>query len=174
MKNFRLPNIGRDIEFDTLYKMNQFEQERVDTFLSLLENILYYRLTPAGKRLFQAVWHVSNRRHFVTRRYLAMQLMRPKGRLLPYDVKLLSQFVTWGLLEEERRARPLRNGMPTGYEIVYILPHNVKWGCKRLAERRRTSTAATDNQTSSSTNSTDNEKLPEIVRWGLRSLKRKL
>lgn len=168
--NLRLPHIEQDMLFDTFYTMSEADKSRVNTFLSLLESILYYRLTPAGKRLFKAVWAVSSKKHFITRRDIARQLMREKGLLVPYDVKMLNQFVTWGLLDEHRRARPLKNGFPTGYEIVYTMPHNVKWGCKRLSAQRRAKSAATENPPAESGN---DEKLPPVIRWGLRTLKRR-
>jgi hypothetical protein len=134
----RLPSIDKDLEFEAPF-LKGYERERAQTYLVTLETILYSRLTPSGKRMFQAVWDASKAKPMITRQMLAVRLGRASGLLQPYDIRLLNQFVAWGLLEQSKRARPLRHGMPTGYEIVYHLPANVKWGCKRVSKRRKES-----------------------------------
>jgi len=134
----RLPSIDKDLEFEAPF-LKGYERERAQTYLVTLETILYSRLTPSGKRMFKAVWDASKDKPMITRHMLAVRLGRASGLLQPYDIRLLNQFVAWGLLEQSKRARPLLNGMPTGYEIVYHLPANVKWGCKRVSKRRKES-----------------------------------
>lgn len=134
---FRLPYLEHDMSLVLPYSLKPYEKAQAKRYLDALEALLYVRLTRAGKRIFQTAWTLAQAKRVFTRHDLGLALGRVGGLLQPYDVRLLKQIVQWGLLEESKRARPLRGSMPTGYEYVYRLPVNVRWGCKYIAQRRK-------------------------------------
>lgn len=62
----------------------------------------------------------------LSRADIARGLGRRQG-LVPYDRAILRELVTLRWLKVRRRARPLQNWMPTGYELVYHFDSDVLW-----------------------------------------------
>ena len=132
-----LPQLNHDMQWELSFNMSKADKAQSEAYLVALEAMLYLHLTPAGKRLFNALWDASRAKFYVSRRDIASKLGRSNG-LIPNDIRLLKQFTTWGLIEQHKRLRPMKGNMPTGYEWAYTLPDNVKWGCRTVAKRRKT------------------------------------
>jgi len=131
-----LPQLNHDMQWELSFNMSKADKAQAEAYLVTLEAMLYQHFTPAGKRLFNAIWNASRTRFYMSRRDIGRELGRVDG-LIPNDIRLLKQFVAWGLIEQSKRLRPMKGNMPTGYEWVYTIPDNVKWGCRTVVKRRK-------------------------------------